>query len=128
MKRTTSSRGASLPKSNSRAASFTALLSCLAALASAADFDTGAPPLDETTFSIGVYRMIVDTNNTWWPLLTGYPGFIASRKTLTGPICYDGGTMLGRSQPHPHANAIFTTGIAVGVGPSTIIKVGDYAS
>src|SRR5215831_6801547 len=107
----------------------------LPAVALADDFDTPpvtpagqtAPPYNEQTFSIGVYRMTVDTNNSWWTLLTGYPGFNITRYTLTGPICFDFNTQLGRSKAYPHGNSIFGTGIQVGHTPSTTEKTADFS-
>src|SRR5262245_27086815 len=99
--------------------------------AKAADFDSfGTPPVNETTFSIGVYRLIVDTNTTWWTLLTNYPGFFTNGNavTVTSPNCYDPATILARGEAYPWNSPILAAGEPVGVSLSTIIKTTDYAS
>jgi hypothetical protein len=97
----------------------------------AVTFDSfGTPPLNETTFSIGVYRLVVDTNNTWWTMLSGYPGFFTNGDavTLTSPACYDQSTEIGRGEAYPWNNVNLTSGEPVGINSSTIVKSSDYAA
>ena len=108
-----------------------AALTCFVPQTKAADFDSfGTPPKNETTFSIGVYRLIVDTNTPWWTYLTNYPGFQTNGNaiSLTGPNCYDPSTILARGEAYPWTSPILATGEPVGTSLSTIIKTADYAA
>jgi hypothetical protein len=110
----------------------------LAGPAQAADFENPVPvnppgevfppPYNEQTFSIGVFRLIIDTNAPWFnaALLTGYPGYNPTRFTLTSPMCFDSATAIGRSRAYQHGNPSLSFGVPVGHTPSTISKVSDY--
>jgi len=58
--------------------------------------------LTNSTFSIGVYRLIIDTNTTWWTMLNKLPGFFTNGDTVTvtSPSCYDPATLIGRGEAY----------------------------
>jgi hypothetical protein len=109
---------------------FPCLIACLAlALAPggtrAATFDDNSPPNVETTFSIGVFKIIVEP--TFAPMFVGYPGWRPSTRTLTSPVMYDGNTQIGISPSHVNGDAPSVAGLPVGVGPSRTVALGDYS-
>ncbi len=103
----------------------TALLALAPASSFAATFDDNSPPNVETTFSIGVFKIIVEP--TFAPMFGGYPGWRPSVRTLTSPVMYDGNTQIGISPSHVNGDAPSVAGLPVGVGPSRVVALGDYA-
>ena len=115
---------------NFRRSVFAQALSCAAVLtlagapaSRAGDFNGGPPPLNETTFSIGVFKIVVEP--AFAPTLTGYPGWRASTRELTSPVLTDSNTQIGRSAAHVHGDA---SAYPVGAGPATSVQLSDYSA
>lgn len=98
-----------------------------------------ATPTDGQTFSIGVVQIVVDPNFAFLfapapSYAFYYPGYAGpSSGVLTGPVMYDGNTIIGESVNHLRSATVFP--IAVGTGNlyplsttySNIFGYGDYA-
>jgi hypothetical protein len=96
-------------------------------------------PTDGQTFSIGVVQIVVDPNFAFLfaPAPTYafyYPGYAGPASgILTGPVMYDGNTIIGESAKHLRSATVFP--IAVGTGNlyplnttySNILGYTDYA-
>src|SRR5207247_9374402 len=65
---------------------------------------TFPPRGDDTTSSMGVFRLIVvpPFTNLFAPAvgLNGYPGYHSADARLTSPVMLDSGTIIGRSDRH----------------------------
>ena len=107
---------------------------------------TVSPPqgYNEVTFSLGVFKLIVDDyNKPWSQHLVGYPGrysepnsiYSQYKTTLTSPLLNDAsilpwrGTEIGRSLAHIHGDPAIASGAWVGRDSTiTLIKPSDFSS
>jgi len=86
--------------------------------------EPATPPWNEQTFSFGVFRLQLDTNNPpWLNLLAGYPGYNAVQNTLTSPKLFDPATIIGRSKAFKHGSPP-TQGVNVGHDATTVLFAG----
>jgi hypothetical protein len=88
------------------------------------------PQGDDTTTSMGVFRITVDP--AFYPLvsaagaLVAYPGYNATGGKLTSPLCIDNATTIGRSNPN---SRFYSFPQPVGLGSWDVINgYGDYAA
>ena len=88
------------------------------------------PQGDDSTFSMGVFRITVDP--AFYPLvkasgaLFAYPGYNTAAGELTSPLCIDNSTTIGRSGPHARPyTGLFPIPIGLGSWDS-IANYGAY--
>jgi hypothetical protein len=97
-------------------------------------FKPDAPPCDETTHSLGKYRIYISPKFRY--LFAGYPGYqgmdcppgtrnAGTTFQLDSPCLSDPATVLGRSAPHLHGSALDTIGTPVG-DAGTLVKDSDF--
>lgn len=92
------------------------------------DVKADAPPCDETTPSLGKYRIYISPK--FRPNFAGCPAYQnticgSSAFRLESPNLFDSATLIGRSAPHLHGSAADTGGTPVG-DSGTLVKDSDF--
>lgn len=80
---------------------------------------------DDTTTSLGQFRVLVDT--PFRDVMKGVTGYDDTTHKFTSPLLYDGATTIGRSNAFIGGSQQDIDGVSVG-SAGTIVKQGDYTN